>query len=908
MGLVLLAAACGGVVETPVTPVAPAATSLDVGAAALPSVRISEIHYDNAGADANERVEISGPAGTNLAGWTLALYNGNPTQRNVYSTVTLTGTIPATCGARGVLVFATPGIQNGGAGAAGEPDGLALVNGSTVIEFLSYEGSFTAASGPAAGMTSANIGVFQNGSEDGALSLQRTAAGDNTWNPPATHTFGQCNDDGGGTVVGPVETVTISGPTTVAAGADITLTALAEDAEGDDITAGTIVWSDGGSASVTITPSANGRTATVHGDAAGGPVTITATLTLDGRTRSDEHAVTVTGGGGTPSATNVRISEIHYDDDGTDAGEAIEVEGDAGGSLAGWSLVLYTGSTGTTYATFPLSGTLASSCSGRGVLHVATPGIQNGGTGASEPDGVALVDNTGAVVEFLSYEGSFAATNGVAAGRTSVNIGVDEDPAPVDGQSLQRALNGVWFGPAAATFGSCNAATPPPPPASFVIIGRNSPSAGSNPDPALPIGYQDQLFAQSPPGTTLPPSGVTWSVDPATPFATVDAEGVVTGIAQGTATIRATRVSDGAVATYSLPVANPPDGPATYGNHLEFGRPVALSPRDEIAVAWPEFSASYNPLRGQSNWIAYNLDSDDRGPADRCECFTHDPSLPGTVPVISTDDYTGSGFSRGHLVMSEDRTSGGSSSTPVQTSIDNARTFLFSNIIPQTSANNGGPWLDLESHLGALATTGGKEVYILAGGAAYSGTLKSEGKVAIPTRTWKVAVILPDGQGLSSIDDPSDFEIIAVDMPNATSGLSSSWETYRVSVDQVEALIGYDLLAALPDAIECRVEQAIVPVANCAPEAAIQTTAISGRTVTVAARFRDGETTDGPWRVSINWGDGTAPTTATSFVQTWNAPLSRAHTYAAGGTFTITLTVVDKGGRTTTTQTQVTIP
>jgi DNA/RNA endonuclease G (NUC1) len=401
---------------------------------------------------------------------------------------------------------------------------------------------------------------------------------------------------------------------------------------------------------------------------------------------------------------------------------------------------------------------------------------------------------------------------------------------------------------------------------------------------------------------------VTWSVDPATPFATVDAEGVVTGIAQGTATIRATRVSDGAVATYSLPVANPPDGPAAYGNHLEFGRPVALSPRDEIAVAWPEFSASYNPLRGQSNWIAYNLDSDDRGPADRCECFTHDPSLPGSVPVISTDDYTSSGYSRGHLVMSEDRTSGGSSSTPVQTSIDNARTFLFSNIIPQTSANNGGPWLDLESHLGALATTGGKEVYILAGGAAYSGTLKNEGKVAIPTRTWKVAVILPDGQGLSSIDDPSDFEVIAVDMPNATSGLSSSWETYRVTVDQVEALIGYDLLAALPDAIECRVEQAIAPVANCAPEAAIQTTAISGRTVTVAARFRDGETTDGPWRLSINWGDGTAPTTATSFVQTWNAPLSRAHTYAAGGTYTITLTVVDKGGRTTTTQTQVTIP
>ena len=55
----------------------------------LPPVRIAEIHYDNAGADVGEQVEVSGPAGTDLSAYKIYLYNGNPTLRNVYATLTL---------------------------------------------------------------------------------------------------------------------------------------------------------------------------------------------------------------------------------------------------------------------------------------------------------------------------------------------------------------------------------------------------------------------------------------------------------------------------------------------------------------------------------------------------------------------------------------------------------------------------------------------------------------------------------------------------------------------------------------------------------------------------------------------------------------------------------------------------
>jgi hypothetical protein len=46
-------------------------------AARSQSVFINELHYDNIGADVGERIEVAGPAGIGLAGWSLVLYNGS---------------------------------------------------------------------------------------------------------------------------------------------------------------------------------------------------------------------------------------------------------------------------------------------------------------------------------------------------------------------------------------------------------------------------------------------------------------------------------------------------------------------------------------------------------------------------------------------------------------------------------------------------------------------------------------------------------------------------------------------------------------------------------------------------------------------------------------------------------------
>ncbi|RMF54692.1 MAG: T9SS C-terminal target domain-containing protein, partial [Bacteroidetes bacterium] len=80
----------------------------------------------------------------------------------------------------------------------GAPDGLALVDaGNNVVQFLSYEGSFTAVDGPAAGLTSTDIGVSETGSTPVGYSLQLAGTGsfyeDFAWQAAAPNTFGACN-------------------------------------------------------------------------------------------------------------------------------------------------------------------------------------------------------------------------------------------------------------------------------------------------------------------------------------------------------------------------------------------------------------------------------------------------------------------------------------------------------------------------------------------------------------------------------------------------------------------------------------------------------------------------------------------------------------------------------------------
>ena len=226
----------------------------------------------------------------------------------------------------------------------------------------------------------------------------------------------------------------------------------------------------------------------------------------------------------------------------------------------------------------------------------------------------------------------------------------------------------------------------------------------------------------------------------------------------------------------------------------------------------PQYVLSYNRTRGTSNWVSWYLNSSSRGSAPRQNDFRADNTLPSGWYQVTDTDYSGSGFDRGHMTPSADRTS---------TIPDNSATFLMTNMIPQAPGNNQGPWEKLESYLRAqLDLNGGQEVYIIAGsygiggvGSVGAANTIAGGQVTVPSQTYKIAVILTNGT-----DDvnrvTTTTRVIAVIMPNIDSIRPDDWRPYRTTVDAIEAATGHNFLSNIPVAIQNVIEASVDTVAN----------------------------------------------------------------------------------------------
>ncbi|KLD80112.1 ribonuclease [Xanthomonas hyacinthi] len=162
----------------------------------------------------------------------------------------------------------------------------------------------------------------------------------------------------------------------------------------------------------------------------------------------------------------VFINELHYDDATAagDTGEGVEILATAGESLSGYKVYLYNGSSpgsATVYATTSVPAGSLVSCGGQ--VRIATVGYASNGVQNGPNDGLALVDGSDQVVQFLSYEGAITGGGGPAAGLGSQNLPVSESNSTAAGTSLQlRGSNGraaadfSWAGSSASSFGACN--------------------------------------------------------------------------------------------------------------------------------------------------------------------------------------------------------------------------------------------------------------------------------------------------------------------------------------------------------------------------------------------------------------------------------------------------------------------
>jgi endonuclease G, mitochondrial len=209
---------------------------------------------------------------------------------------------------------------------------------------------------------------------------------------------------------------------------------------------------------------------------------------------------------------------------------------------------------------------------------------------------------------------------------------------------------------------------------------------------------------------------------------------------------------------------------------------------DNYLVIRPQFVLSYSRIRGGPNWVSWHLDRGDMGSVERENVFMPDPLLPEEWR-IRPGDYQGSGFDRGHMCPSGDRT---------RRRADNEATFVMSNMLPQTGELNREVWRLLEEYCRDLAREG-SELYITCGGYGSRGEI-GDSKVTVPARCWKIVVVLPEGEGdLARID--GNTRVIAVDMPNTEGIENDRWQQYLTSAASIERKTGYRFLANLSDSV-----------------------------------------------------------------------------------------------------------
>lgn len=239
---------------------------------------------------------------------------------------------------------------------------------------------------------------------------------------------------------------------------------------------------------------------------------------------------------------------------------------------------------------------------------------------------------------------------------------------------------------------------------------------------------------------------------------------------------------------------------AGIAEHLALGAPAPafrdLRRPSEYLLAKTQYVLSYHRFNGTANWVAWHTDSMWLGTLGRSNDFRADSALPAGWYRVHERSFRRSGYDRGHLCPSGDRTNSAE---------DNSATFVMTNMIPQAPNNNQGPWAQLEIFCRELVMKG-KELYIAAGGWGSKGFLDS-GRVNIPMLTWKTVLVLDAGEN-DAARVTRHTPVIAVVMPNDNALIrkGEDWRTFRVTADSVEALTGFDLFSAVPDSVQRIIE------------------------------------------------------------------------------------------------------
>ena len=209
--------------------------------------------------------------------------------------------------------------------------------------------------------------------------------------------------------------------------------------------------------------------------------------------------------------------------------------------------------------------------------------------------------------------------------------------------------------------------------------------------------------------------------------------------------------------------------------------------KDEHPVCHLAYCLLYSEKHEQASWVAYELTAEETFKAhERTNKFMEDPAI--VTGSAANEDYSGSGFDRGHLAPAADM---GWSQQAMEES------FFFSNMSPQRPQCNRGIWKKGEELVRDWARQYGRLLVVT--GPVLKDGLPAIGpnKVSVPEYYFKI-LLRPDSLHLA---------VMAFLVPNQ--GSAEDISAFAVSVDSIESISGIDFFPALPEKTEAKLESGI---------------------------------------------------------------------------------------------------
>lgn len=232
------------------------------------------------------------------------------------------------------------------------------------------------------------------------------------------------------------------------------------------------------------------------------------------------------------------------------------------------------------------------------------------------------------------------------------------------------------------------------------------------------------------------------------------------------------------------------DTVAPAGEVFFAGAPVRISnpaPSDIRILDRGEFKIGWSDSLRHPVWCAYHVIKDEKHIVSGRPGFTKDRA---EKAAPTPADYTKSGYDRGHMAPNHAIASRYGKT-------EQKKTFMMSNIAPQSPALNRGVWRDIELRIADLWTKRYGEIWVLVGCISDRDNQETISGSNIDVPAWYYQIIIAQ--------EDMDVRALAVLFPQSV-GWRDWSARYIVTIDELEKLTGLNFNPELPEFFQKQIE------------------------------------------------------------------------------------------------------